>query len=68
MSADVEAAGPAAGALLAAVGTTFGTYMLADFLLNFLQHPSQKINDHSMGNGRASRHSLQSAIVSNLSY
>jgi hypothetical protein len=25
------------------VGTTFGTYMLADFLSNFIQHPAQKV-------------------------
>lgn len=27
----------------AAVGTTFVTYMLADFLSNFIQHPTQKV-------------------------
>jgi hypothetical protein len=26
-----------------AVATTFGTYMLADFLSNFIQHPTQKV-------------------------
>jgi hypothetical protein len=26
-----------------AVATTFGTYMLADFLSNFIQHPNQKV-------------------------
>ena len=31
------------GALLTAVGTTFVTYMTADFLSNFLQHPTQKV-------------------------
>jgi hypothetical protein len=31
------------GALLTAVGTTFLTYMTADFLSNFIQHPSQKV-------------------------
>jgi len=39
-----EAAGSSsagAGALLAAVGSTFGTYMVADFLSNFIQHPTQ---------------------------
>lgn len=35
------------GALLAAVGTTFVTYMTADFLSNFLQHPTQKVRDCS---------------------
>jgi mevalonate pyrophosphate decarboxylase len=30
-------------ALAAAVATTFGTYMLADTLSNFLQHPTQKV-------------------------
>eukprot|EP00527_Entomoneis_sp_CCMP2396_P002697 CAMPEP_0198142142 /NCGR_PEP_ID=MMETSP1443-20131203/5022_1 /TAXON_ID=186043 /ORGANISM="Entomoneis sp., Strain CCMP2396" /LENGTH=235 /DNA_ID=CAMNT_0043805099 /DNA_START=55 /DNA_END=762 /DNA_ORIENTATION=+ len=31
-------------ALVAAVGTTFATYMTADFLSNFLQHPTQKMD------------------------
>lgn len=26
-----------------AVGTTFGTYCVADFLSNFIQHPTQKV-------------------------
>ena len=30
--------------LAAAVGTTFGTYMVADFLSNFIQHPTQKMD------------------------
>ena len=30
--------------LVTAVATTFGTYMLADFLSNFLQHPTQKVS------------------------
>jgi hypothetical protein len=34
----------AASGLLTAVGTTFGTYMLADFLSNFIQHPTQKVS------------------------
>lgn len=38
-----EVVSSGAGALVAAVGTTFGTYMLADFLSNFLQHPTQKV-------------------------
>jgi hypothetical protein len=33
----------AAGGLVAAVGTTFVTYMTADFLSNFLQHPTQSV-------------------------
>ncbi|KAL3757482.1 hypothetical protein ACHAWU_006689 [Discostella pseudostelligera] len=32
----------ASGNLAVAVATTFGTYMLADFLSNFIQHPIQK--------------------------
>ena len=35
---------PGAGALFAAVGATFVTYMTADFLSNFLQHPTQKVS------------------------
>lgn len=35
---------PGAGALLSAVGATFVTYMTADFLSNFLQHPTQKVS------------------------
>lgn len=31
-------------ALPKAVATTFGTYMLADFLSNFIQHPTQKMD------------------------
>ena len=38
-----EAASGGAGALVAAVGTTFVTYMTADFLANFIQHPTQKV-------------------------
>jgi hypothetical protein len=30
--------------LAAAVGTTFVTYMTADFLSNFLQHPTQLVS------------------------
>jgi len=33
------------GGLAAAVGVTFGTYMIADFLSNFIQHPTQKVRD-----------------------
>lgn len=39
----VEEASGGVVALLVAVGTTFGTYMIADFLSNFLQHPTQKV-------------------------
>jgi hypothetical protein len=39
-----ENATSAASGLIAAVGTTFGTYMLADFLSNFIQHPTQKVS------------------------
>jgi hypothetical protein len=31
--------------LAGAVGTTFVTYMLADYLSNFLQHPTQKVSE-----------------------
>lgn len=34
----------AAPSLAKAVGTTFGTYMIADYLSNFLQHPTQKMD------------------------
>jgi len=32
--------------LLTAMGVTFGTYMMADFLSNFLQHPTQLVRLH----------------------
>lgn len=38
-----EKASSAATGLVAAVGATFGTYMIADFLSNFIQHPTQKV-------------------------
>jgi Na+-translocating ferredoxin:NAD+ oxidoreductase RnfE subunit len=38
-----DGGGAAAGGLVAAVGTTFVTYMTADFLSNFLQHPTQRV-------------------------
>lgn len=38
-----EKASSAASGLVAGVATTFGTYMLADFLSNFIQHPTQKV-------------------------
>ena len=33
-----------AGAVAVAVGSTFVTYMTADFLSNFIQHPTQKVS------------------------
>ena len=42
--AEEAAASAGLGALVAAVGTTFGTYMLADFLSNFIQHPTQLVS------------------------
>lgn len=44
-TAPIEHATEGQGALMAAVGTTFVTYMTADFLSNFLQHPTQKVSD-----------------------
>lgn len=41
-TASAEESASASG-LLTAVTATFGTYMLADFLSNFLQHPTQKV-------------------------
>ena len=44
--ADVTSSGEATSGnegLLAAVGVTFGTYMIADFLSNFIQHPTQQV-------------------------
>jgi hypothetical protein len=39
-----ESAGEQASVFVAsAMGTTFATYMMADFLSNFLQHPTQKV-------------------------
>ena len=35
--------GGGAGVLVAGVATTFATYMTADFLSNFIQHPTQKV-------------------------
>jgi len=43
-SASAEETSSAAGGLVAAVATTFGTYMAADFLSNFIQHPTQKMD------------------------
>jgi hypothetical protein len=43
-----ENATSAASGLIAAVGTTFGTYMLADFLSNFIQHPTQKVRNRRL--------------------
>jgi len=39
----VEEATEGGGTLLAAMGATFVTYMTADFLSNFIQHPTQKV-------------------------
>ena len=43
MSTSAADAAGGVGALVTAVGTTFVTYMTADFLSNFIQHPSQKV-------------------------
>jgi hypothetical protein len=45
--AGAEETAAAGGGLAAAVATTFGTYMLADFLSNFIQHPTQKVSTDS---------------------
>lgn len=37
-----------------AVGTTFGTYMIADYLSNYLQHPNQSM-DYGIFNGLIGR-------------
>lgn len=42
MSTVAEAPG---SGLVMAVGTTFVTYMTADFLSNFIQHPTQKVSN-----------------------
>ena len=42
-SSGAEEAASEGGSLAVAVATTFGTYMLADFLSNFIQHPTQKV-------------------------
>jgi hypothetical protein len=44
-TADGGEAEIAAGGLVTAMGTTFATYMMADFLSNFIQHPTQKVRD-----------------------
>lgn len=44
MSTTAEESAAGAGGLIVAVGTTFGTYMTADFLSNFIQHPTQKVS------------------------
>eukprot|EP00977_Amphora_coffeiformis_P014436 scaffold4052_cov213-Amphora_coffeaeformis.AAC.3 len=49
MSTAAAEEGSAAGGLVLAVGTTFGTYMMADFLSNFIQHPSQKASTKQRG-------------------
>ena len=38
-----EEAAQAGAGLAVAMGTTFMTYMAADFLSNFIQHPTQKV-------------------------
>ena len=43
-----EGSSVGAGGLVVAVGTTFGTYMIADFLSNFIQHPTQKVRYNSV--------------------
>jgi hypothetical protein len=47
MSTAVEEVGGGAGGLAAAVGTTFVTYMAADYLSNYIQHPTQKVRTWS---------------------
>jgi hypothetical protein len=47
-SAGAEETAAAGGGLAVAVATTFGTYMLADFLSNFIQHPTQKVSTDSV--------------------
>ena len=53
-STTVEESSSGSLALLTAVGTTFVTYMTADFLSNFLQHPTQKVR----GSMRVSDHAM----------
>ena len=43
-SSSAEEATEAGGSLAVAVATTFGTYMIADFLSNFIQHPYHKVS------------------------
>jgi DNA-binding transcriptional LysR family regulator len=43
-SAGAEEAVASGGSIVGAVATTFGTYCLADFLSNFIQHPTQKVS------------------------
>jgi hypothetical protein len=38
-----EEAASTGGPLITGVAVTFGTYMMADFLSNFIQHPTQKV-------------------------
>eukprot|EP00957_Ditylum_brightwellii_P056294 4267023-Ditylum_brightwellii.AAC.1 len=42
--ASSEGGSAGAGALLAAMSTTFGTCMITDSLSNFLQHPTQAMD------------------------
>jgi hypothetical protein len=48
MSTGGTADGAAGAGLVAAVGTTFVTYMTADFLSNFLQHPTQRVSESAL--------------------
>lgn len=43
-SVPMEEASSGWNALVGAVGATFGTYCLADFLSNFIQHPTQAMD------------------------
>ncbi|GKY96611.1 hypothetical protein MPSEU_000620700 [Mayamaea pseudoterrestris] len=43
LSSSTASEASSSSSLIMAVTATFGTYMLADFLSNFLQHPTQKL-------------------------
>ena len=59
-----EAAGEQGSVFVAsAMGTTFVTYMMADFLSNFLQHPTQKAS-LCHGNPNSLRQSDNTLFVS----
>jgi hypothetical protein len=45
-TAAAESTGGGGDSLAMAVGTTFVTYCIADFLSNFIQHPTQKVRAH----------------------
>ena len=55
-----------AGGLVVAVGTTFGTYMIADFLSNFIQHPTQKVRYDSVVAGAVLIFLLELAVPAEL--